>query len=182
LDKIVKSGARFDIDKARWYNQQYIIAKDNAFLASCLQSRVDVEGYEVSEAFLTTFCGLMKERVDSLNGFIPDGRFFFEAPKEYEEKMIRKKYRQANTPHFNAIRDSLSQVQDWTTQVLEEVVKGYINTHELGFGAILPILRIGVSGTMKGPDLFATMELLGKEEVLERMDKAIAYFPTLTDK
>lgn len=182
LDKIVKSGARFDIDKARWYNQQYIIAKDNAFLASCLQSRVDAAGYKVSEAFLTTFCGLMKERVDSLNDFIPDGRFFFEAPKEYEEKMIRKKYRQANTPHFSAIRDALSQAQDWTTQVLEEVVKGYINTHELGFGAILPLLRIGVSGTMKGPDLFATMELLGKEEVLERMDKAIAYFPTLTDK
>lgn len=182
VEKIVKSGARFDIDKARWFNQQYIIATPNETLAALIGERVQTAGYAVSEGFLAKFCGLMKERVETLNDFVANGRFFFAAPSEYDEKTIGKKYRKDNTSHFRAIVEQLGEVSAWETAAIETVVKGYIAEHELGFGPILPILRIGVSGTMKGPDLFATMELLGQQEVLDRMNSAISYFDSIAKK
>jgi len=176
LDKVVKSGARFDIEKAKWYNQQYIMAKTNEDLASLIQNDFP----EVAPKELTTFCGLMKERVENLNEFKSKGYFFFAKPSDFDEKTARKKYKEENDVHFSKMSSSLNELEDFSTEKIQDVIKSHIGDNELSFGAILPILRIALTGTMKGPDIFATMELLGKEESLVRLEEGIKSFKSLT--
>ena len=176
LQQVSKGGARFDFDKAKWFNQQYIIHTEDEVLADLINEDVEKAGHNVSLEFLTTFCGLMKERVVTLNDFLGAGSFFFEKPSEYDEKTIRKKYKLENGEHFRNIITGIESLDDYETANLESLVKNYIGDHELSFGAILPILRVGVSGTMKGPDLFSTMELIGKEEVVARLYHSLEIF------
>lgn len=172
LEKVVKSGARFDIEKAKWYNQQYVMSKTDEELALMIKDQFS----DVSPESLTKFCGLMKERVENLNDFKKNGYFFFEKPSSFDEKTIRKKYKQENDVHFLKMADGLEGLDAFSTENIQAVVKGYIAENELSFGAILPILRVGLTGTMKGPDIFGTMELMGKEETLIRLKDALQNF------
>lgn len=166
IDRIVKSGARFDFDKAKWYNQQYIIASSDELLAEMLNDKV--EG-DVTDMYLRGVCHLMKERVERVEEILTEGSFFFSRPTEYDGKTIKKKYKPENRTHFEAIIGQVEQANPYSSDQLQSIVKTYVGDNELSFGAIFPILRIIVSGVMKGPDLFQTMELLGREEVLIRM-------------
>lgn len=166
IKRIVKSGARFDYDKAKWYNQQYIIKTPNDMLAKMIRSEVS-EDY--SDEYLSKACGLMKERVESVGDIPKVGDFLFGTPTEYDAKMIRKKYKEENDPHFIALTQILGSIDTFDAESTQAAVKGYIGDNELSFGAIMPVLRLTTSGTMKGPDLFEMMELLGREEVLIRM-------------
>jgi len=177
--RIVKSGAKFDVDKARWFNQQYIIAKPNTELADLLMPMAKEKGYDVSEDFMIKFAELMKERAEVIPDFFTAGGFFFEMPVDIDEKMAKKKYKLENRPHFDALIASMEGMQQFTSSALESVVKSYIADNELSFGAIMPILRLGACGTMKGPDLFEIMELLGQDEVLSRMKASIEKFTAL---
>ncbi len=166
IKRIVKSGARFDYDKAKWYNQQYIINTDDDVLAKMIRSEV---GPEYSNEYLAKACGLMKERVESVGDIAKVGDFLFGSPTEYDAKMIRKKYKEENDPHFEALTDALSKLDTFDAEHTQSAIKRYIGDNELSFGAIMPVLRLATSGTMKGPDLFEMMELLGRDEVLIRM-------------
>lgn len=177
--RIVKSGARFDVDKSRWFNQQYIISKPNTELAAILKPMLADRDLDVSDDFLIKFVELMKERVEMIPDFFTAGEFFFEMPTEIDEKMARKKYKPENRPHFDAMVQLLDGMQQFTSSAIESSIKSYIADHELGFGAIMPILRLGTCGTMKGPDLFETMELLGQETVVSRMKSSLDHFATL---
>lgn len=174
LEKIHKSGARFDIDKARWYNQQYIIAEADNKLAEAIQPLIEKQGYTVDKNYLTSFVRLMKERVTTLPEFLTAGAFFFETPNELDEKNARKKYDPENRIHFEGIINELTQISDFNSESAQQATKGYIQEKSLSMGKIMPILRIALCGTMKGPDLFETMELLGREETLLRLSSGIA--------
>jgi len=175
IEKIVKSGARFDIEKAKWYNQQYIIAKDNQDILIEVKPLIDKAGYTYADdTFLLGFIDLMKERVHTYAGFAETGYYFFESPKIVDEKIARKKWKDENEVHFNNILNSINNLEDYSTENIQNLVKTYIGDNELSFGAILPILRITISGTMKGPDIFGMMALLGKTEVAQRLQSGIA--------
>jgi glutamyl-tRNA synthetase len=180
--RIVKSGARFDIDKSRWFNQQYIIAKPNSELANLIQPLLEEREIEVSFDFLIKFVELMKERVVMLPDFLTEGSFFFKMPEVLDEKMVRKKYKLENKPHFDAMINILVSMHQFTSSAIESSIKSYIADHELGFGAIMPILRLGICGTMKGPDLFETMELLGQAEVVNRMKSSLEKFTEIKSR
>ena len=176
VEKIGKSGARFDFDKAKWFNQQYIIASSNEDLAEVVRPLVKEKGYEVSDEFLVAFCGLMKERVNFYTDFVETGYYFFEPIREYDAKMVRKKWKTEKRPVFETMREDLLNLDDYSGVGVETCIKSFMEKHELGFGAVLPILRLGVSGTMKGPSVFDMMSLLGKEEVNARLAKAYDAF------
>ena len=180
IEKIVKSGARFDFDKAKWFNQQYIIASDNNDLLSMVKPYVVEKGYELpSDYFMLGFIELMKERVINISEFVDTGYYFFESPKEYDEKTARKKWKNENAVHFDAMMNHLSSLESFDTESVQSSIKGYITENELGFGAILPILRIAISGTMKGPDVFGMIALLGKDKSLDRLKTGIQFIQTL---
>ena len=169
LDKIVKSGAKFDFDKAKWFNQQYIINKDSKDILPILRaSSVGSEIEKLDDAFMLKVISMMKERVTTYPDFVNSGQYLYDLPTEYDLKTLKKKYKPDNQAHFDAILNLIKADGDFTAESLSTAIKSYITGNELGFGAIFPILRIVLSGTMKGPDLFAMMELIGKEDVLIR--------------
>jgi glutamyl-tRNA synthetase len=173
LDKIVKSGARFDIEKARWFNQQYIIHSDHLKLAYLIQNKAIEEGYHVSVEYLSEVCGLMKERVHKTDEIITNARFFFETPKVYDTGTIVKKYKPEYHSHLKSIAEKLTHA---SKENIEATIKGYIADHALKAGDILSLLRIAISGSMQGPDLMASIALIGNEVCADRILKALEYF------
>lgn len=179
LDKVGKSGARFDYEKAKWFNQQYLIAADNGVLAKMVRPIIEANGHNPSQVFLEQFCGLMKERVTLLPEFWEKGYYFFESIKEYEGKPIRKKWKPDRRAKFETLRNAINGVADFKADTIETVVKAFVEESELGFGNVLPILRIGVSGTMKGPSIYEIIALVGKEETDARLVTAFDAFDAM---
>ena len=170
LNKINKSGAQFNYDKAKWFNQQYMMATSTSDIYSMIEHQfVNQDKQKVFKII-----DLLKPRVQSLNEFVDTSNYFFEQPDFYEEKMLRKKFKIENRVHFEniagAIRDGGNIAGD-----LEQAIKGYIKENELGFGAILPVLRICITGSMSGPDLFEMISVIGTSECADRIINGIDY-------
>ncbi len=176
IDKIGKAGARFDYDKAKWFNQQYIIASDNKVLAEALRPLITSKGFQPSEEFLEAFCGLMKERVTLMPDFWEKGYYFFEPVREFDQKTVRKKWKPERQAQFDELYEGLEKIEEFKAEEVESIVKAFIQESGLKFGDVLPILRIALSGTMKGPSVFEMIALLGKEETLKRLSLAYKLF------
>ncbi|MFK8101720.1 MAG: glutamate--tRNA ligase [Saprospiraceae bacterium] len=176
IDKIGKSGARFDYQKAQWFNQQYIIAAEDQTLATMLRNDFGDQLADVSDDFLASFCGLLKERVTFTTDFLEMGYYFFGPVKSYEEKPIRKKWKLERRPTFDVLTAEIEAINDFTAENLETVVKNFIAAKELKFGEVFPMLRIALTGTMSGPDLFKMAALLGKATILERLTSGYNHF------
>lgn len=176
LDRIHKSGARFDIDKALWFNQQYIIKSDDLKLAYLIQNQAIEEGYHVPVEYLAEVCGLMKERVHKTKDIIPNSRFFFEKPHAFDEIAVKKKYKPENKSHFLSLSEL---IKSSAPEELDASIKNYITAHQLKMGEILPVLRIGICGTMQGPDLIQSILCIGQDECAERMTAAIQRFDNI---
>lgn len=174
IEKIGKSGARFDFDKARWFNQQYIAHSEDAALLAHLRPLLAQAGIEKSDDFLHTFVQLMKERVTVYPDFLEQGYYFFAPVREYDEKTVQKKWNPENAPLFETLRVRLKVLGTAPAEQIEATVKGFIEDNGLGLGAVLPILRVAVTGTMQGPAIFEVMALLGVAEVDKRLATAFA--------
>ncbi|MEZ4910509.1 MAG: glutamate--tRNA ligase [Saprospiraceae bacterium] len=174
IDNIVKSGARFDIDKALWFNQHYIIQSANAELAKKLQPISEKYGYTKDLNFLAGVAGLMKERVHKIDEMITNARYFFEAPDNYDNAVIKKKFRPELADPLRLISDIIIKSADVGT--LESNVKTFISETNLKLGDIMPLIRLAVSGTMQGPDLFQTIALVGLDESAHRIENSIEAF------
>jgi glutamyl-tRNA synthetase len=179
IEKIGKAGARFDFDKAKWFNQQYIMQSSDEELVAVVKPLLAEKGITKDDAFLTTFVQLMKERVIFYSDFWDNGYYFFTEVKDYDEKNSRKKWKPENQGLFKELSQQLKALDNPDEATVEATVKSFMEANELGFGAVLPILRIGVTGTMQGPSIFAVMALLGTEEVDRRLEKAYGVFNAL---
>lgn len=180
--KIGKAGAKFDFDKAKWYNQQYLIATDNQVLAQKTAPFFEQKGYTgYSEAYLARICGMLKERVTFYTDFPEAGYYFFEDVRSYDEKNIKKKWKPERKPAFHTLKSSLIDQEDYTADSIKATVESFMNDHNLKFGDVLPILRIALSGTTKGPSIFEIIELLGKEKVDARLQKAYQDFDNIIE-
>lgn len=176
LEKISKAGARFDIDKAKWFNQQYIIQSNNAELAELVRPIIAAKGYQPETAFLQGFCGMMKERVTLLPDFWTNGYYFFSEELEYDEKTIRKKWLPERSAFFENLTKELARLDPFEATGIKAKIVASMEENGLGFGDVLPIFRIAISGTLKGPDLFEMMALLGNEVVQKRLKNSFAAF------
>lgn len=176
MGHIVKSGARFDIDKAKWFNQQYIIKKETEELLPIVKELLASKEIQKEDTFLIKYINLMKERVTLFPEFYSKGLYVFHDIQEFEEKIIRKKWKGDNIQHFKKIINISEDIQDWNLENLHTVIKGYITENELSFGNVLPFLRVASTGTTKGPDVFEMMELLGKDLVVKRMKNSVSVF------
>ena len=179
LDKVSKGGARFDFDKAKWFNQQYIMNASDASLLELVKPLLSDKGYEVNDEFLLASIALMKERVQFIPDFLELGYYLFEKVRNYEEKPIRKKWKPEQRGLFEQLVIDLENLNDFNTEAIETCVKSFMEANSLGFGNVLPFLRIGLAGTMKGPGVFEMMALLGKEEVSARMKLAFDAFDAI---
>ena len=169
LDRINKAGAQYDFDKAKWYNQQYLIASADEELALTVQQQFAEHGQSITSKQATHIAGLLKERVHTLTEFYPQGRYFTERVGITDEKMARKKWKPAQRPAFEELREQLAQVEDWKAAEIKAATVAFMEEKGMGFGAVLPILRLAVSGTTNGPDAFAILETVGREETVARL-------------
>lgn len=176
IERIGKAGARFDFDKAKWFNQQYIAATDDATLAQAVRPLIAAQGHHPSDEFLRGFCGLMKERVTVMPDFWANGHFFFGDITEYDMATIGKKWKPESRPLFEQLATSLNALPEYSAEHIKTATEAFMQANNLKFGDVLPILRIAVSGTTKGPAVFDMMALLGQAAIDQRLAKAFEQF------
>ena len=170
LDRVGKSGAKFDADKTKWYQQQYLRATDKAVLAKDLQEILD-QDYDAS--FLEEIVEMMKERATFLKDVLVEGDYFFAAPTEYDAKTVRKKWKDHTTAIMEEWLIRFKTIADYTAENIESEFKAFLAEKELGIGAVLPNFRLLLTGKGMGPSMFQIAHLLGKEESVTRMENGI---------
>ncbi len=180
LEHIGKSGARFDYEKAKWFNQRYIQMSDNSTLAELIRPLAEARNYRVDGNYLTQVAALMKERVTFLPDFVEQGYYLFEPVSAYDDDMIRKKWNPALAPAFEKLIGLLDQTVFQDPSTLEGQVKQFIQDNGLKPGDILSLLRLALAGTMKGPAVFDMAIVLGKTETTRRLATGLAYFQKST--
>lgn len=176
LDHIVKSGARFDYEKALWFNQQYLIQTPDEEIAKRLGELTADKGWTTDIGYLTKVAGMMKERVHRITEIPESGYYLFTEPEKYDLKTARKRWAPEFDEKKEDLLDLIDSITDFNKEEIANRVKGWIAEHNLKMGQVLPILRLGLTGTMQGPDVFETIELLGKNVVRDRMKKAYQLF------
>jgi len=176
IEKISKSGARFDYDKAKWYNQQYLHAAADADLAAQVRPLAEAKGYQVSEEYLAQVCHLMKGRATFLSDLVEQSSYLFGGVQTYDNENIAKRWKPESRPVFEALATHLQVQPSFEAGPLEEAVKGFMAEKGLKPGEVMPVLRLSLAGTMQGPGVYEMMELLGKELTIDRLKIAFAHF------
>lgn len=173
LERVGKSGSKFDPDKTKWFNQQYLRKKSNAELAKLLVPYLEKEGISVIDlSYVEKVCELMKERASFVKDML-EGIYLFKSPESFDEKTFRKKWKD-NTPEILIeFEQEVSKIELFTAENIETVFKNYLEQKGLGLGQVLPNLRLVLTGRGAGPSLFSIMELLGKEETLKRIKTGV---------
>lgn len=170
LDRVVKSGARFNPEKARWFNEQHLRQAPKAELINQLESLLEKANLPSHQA--EAILDLTLERVTFLNE-IPDLSWLFEAPQTIDAKLVRKKWKDETAGYLRAVQDRLVHLPSFTASAIESDFKAYLESEGLGFGAVLLPLRIVLTGVGGGPSMFEFAAYLGRENTLHRMDIGI---------
>lgn len=174
LDKVSKSGAKFDVEKARWFNQHYLREKSNEDLANIVEPMITKEGIEVDRSVLLKVIEAQKDRavfpVDIYNG----GKFFFGAPTTFDEKGLKKKWKDGSEELINNIIPVFESVENFTAEEIETVVKQHLTDNNIGIGAVMPLVRILLTGGLTGPAVFDIAAILGKEETVHRLRNGVS--------
>lgn len=182
LERVNKAGAKFDPDKTKWFQHQYLQKIDDAVLASEFErylNRLSVErqGNALSQPIETIIkiVSLLKERATFVSDLWEQGSFFFEAPATYDSKAAEKAFKAETAVLLKKVVSILSATEDFSAENLSEQVKGWITSENIGFGKVMMPLRLALVGEMKGPEVFDILSILGKEESVARIEKAIDY-------
>ena len=174
LDRVSKAGARFQPDKAKWFNAQYMHNLSDEALAVYMQPVLKAHGIEVSDAEAGKAAGIMKERMTLTTDMWDLTSFFFVAPTEYEEKLAKKQWKGENPAMLAELRGVLESIEDFSKENTENVVRAWIEAKGFSLGQVMNTLRLALVGAGKGPGMFDVTEFIGKAECLKRIDTIIA--------
>jgi glutamyl-tRNA synthetase len=173
LERIVKAGSRFDPEKAKWFNHQYLLNKSGDELAAWFAGELEQRDLEFEASYVSQALELVKERAFLLTDLWEQAWFFFQSPSEYDEKVVRKVWKEDSAALLGELYDSLKVEEPFTAGKIETVVKDLVERLEIGYGKLMNPLRISLVGSNIGPGLMDMMEVLGKEEVLQRINRAL---------
>ncbi len=178
LERVQKSGARFDPEKTKWFNQQHLQkASNESLLDGFKQALVSTETGAITAQYsnekLLQIIGMVKERAVFAKDLVGLSDYLFKAPDQYDEKAVKKQWKQQSPVILKDIQELLAQQEDFSSAPLEAAVKGYISDKELSFGAVMPPLRLALVGALSGPHVFDIMEVLGAQECEKRIDQII---------
>ena len=172
LNRIHKAGAKFDPEKNKWFNHQYLQKQSDASLAESFKSILDKKGISTT-LDLTKIVGMIKERAHFVNEFWDLADYFFEAPTSYDEKAA-KNWKEETPGLMQQVISELNKIEDFTSANIETLLKEWMTANEIGMGKVMQPLRLSLVGTLKGPHLFDIIEMIGKAETVKRIEKAIA--------
>ncbi|MFT7251648.1 MAG: glutamyl-tRNA synthetase [Flavobacterium sp.] len=171
LNRIHKAGAKFDPEKNKWFNHQYLITKEDAELAKIFKVELSNKGISTG-LDITRVVGLVKERANFVNELWDLSDYFFEAPIAYDEK-ASKNWKEETPALMEKVIVELNNIEDFTSQNIETLLKEWMTSNEIGMGKVMQPLRLSLVGALKGPHLFDIIEMIGKEESIKRIEKAI---------
>jgi len=173
LERIGKAGAKFDIQKAQWFNQQYLRSKSNTELAKQLLNSLKKENISCSEQKAEKVCQAMRERITYPQDIFEHGRFFFTAPILFDESVISKKWNEEAVKVLSAYRDEVKKIEAPSAEIAKTTLDSVAGNLGIGTGKVLQALRVALTGQGSGPDLMLTIEILGSEETVSRLDYAL---------
>lgn len=174
LEKVQKGGARFDPEKAKWFNHQYIQMKPIEFVTEAYKKILDQKSIDYDIDTLTNIVEMVRERVNFVEELWDQSYFFFKMPEEYDPKVVKKRWKNKVPEAIATIKTIFAETEDWQADLLKQKVSDYINSNELGFGAVMNGLRLCIVGGAKGPDLFQIIEIIGRDQAVARIDKALS--------
>jgi glutamyl-tRNA synthetase len=177
LSRIHKAGARFDIQKAKWFNQQYIKQLSNEELAQQLTPELASRNLSLPPAKVVAIGGLMKERITFVKDIVTDGAFFFEPPTEYDAQVVAKKWNADLTGYLAALQSALATVPQLDEATARELTHQVAEQRGLKPGSLMQGLRVALTGAPGGPDLMGIIAVLGQAEVEKRLGLALAMVP-----
>ena len=169
FDRCSKSGAKFDIEKAKWFNHKYIQETPNEVLAKTFAPLVAAQGYYGNLSFIIGVVGLVKERVNFVQELWSQSSFFFVAPKSYDEKTVKKRWKPETPAQLMELTKVLKGIDDFSAQNQERVVKQWIEDNNYRIGDIMNAFRLAIVGESKGPHMFDITALIQKEETIRRL-------------
>tara|TARA_B110000285_G_scaffold90239_1_gene103461 strand:- start:1940 stop:3460 length:1521 start_codon:yes stop_codon:yes gene_type:complete len=173
LSRVSKSGAKFSLDKTNWFNQQYLQKKTDAELALLFSVILKNKKIKSSEGYVEKVVSLIKERAVFVKDFWSLSCYFFKTPEDYNEKASKKQWKEGTSALMNELIKVLTSIDDFSSKTIEETVKSWISSKEIGFGKIMQPLRLAIVGEMKGPHLFDIIDMIGKDEAVLRIKKII---------
>ncbi|MCT3922427.1 glutamate--tRNA ligase [Elizabethkingia anophelis] len=172
LNKVHKAGARFSAEKAKWFNQQYLQLMSNEAILPEFKKVLAENNVEVSDEKALKIIGLMKERATFVKDIYNDGKFFFHAPESFDEKASKKAWSPETAVLMQELTEAISSL-DFKAEIIKESIHHLAEAKGLGMGKVMMPLRLSLVGELKGPDVPDLMEMIGKEETISRINKAI---------
>ncbi|MBB4118437.1 glutamyl-tRNA synthetase [Mesonia hippocampi] len=173
LDHVSKSGAKFDPEKTKWFQQHYLQKEDNQTLAKQYLSILEEKNISTTLSYVTQVVNSIKERATFVSDFWELSSFYFEAPTTFNNKAAKKAWKEDTAEIMTKLAEVLSTIEDYKTENIQEAVKPWISEQKIGFGKVMQPLRLALVGDMKGPDLFDILSSIGKTESLKRIAFAI---------
>lgn len=172
LNRVHKAGAKFDPEKNKWFNHQYLQKQPNSDLATAFSYVLHEKGIQVEEQKLIRIVSLIKERAHFVTEFWEWSDYFFIAPNSYDEK-ASKNWKEETPLLMQELISVLENSAIFTSEEIETKVKDWMTVNEIGMGKVMQPFRLSLVGALKGPHLFDIAELIGKEETINRIRKAI---------
>jgi len=177
VSRVNKSGAKFDFEKAKWFNHEWIKKSDNAELLPQLKHILEEHGVnDLSEDYLNNVLSSVKERLTFVEDFWTQASFFFVAPENFDIEAVKPKWNEQKTTFFKEVIELFKQQSHWKAAILEPLFKEKITSSGLKIGELMMPYRIMLVGGKFGPDVFQITELLGQDEVIRRIEKALPLF------
>jgi glutamyl-tRNA synthetase len=177
LDRVGKSGSRFDPEKTKWFNHQYLIRHSDEELARSFVPYLEAKGIKVPFELVVRVAGLVKERCHFAQDIWEQGFFFFQAPTSYDEKIVAKRWKEGVSGMMAEIARFFGTVETWTAPQIKEPFSQLVTTKEWNFGTIMNSLRLCLVGGSFGPDIFEICEIIGQEETIARIERAVKIIP-----
>lgn len=178
FERVHKAGARFDIQKANWFNQQYLKQMDDAAIVAQIKPLYQGKGIDVTDDQIAQIVHLLKDRVHFVKEIVSESVFLFSEPEVYDQDVAVKKWNEEAVNAISALKDAFADFSgDFTSQNIKEAIFAALDAIGVKMGKVMQALRLAVTGAGAGPDLMIIMEILGKDEVVKRLENALDRLP-----
>jgi glutamyl-tRNA synthetase len=174
IDRVHKAGSRFDPEKAKWYNHQYLIRRPSEEIAMEFREELRSKGFHYDLSEIETLVGLVKERISFAKDIWNETDFFFVPPVTYDQDVVKKRWKEDTPALLTELKDILGEIEEFDPKPTEEKVKAWIAEKGYNVGVIMNALRLVVVGASRGPHIFDIICWLGKEKTIERIDRGLA--------
>lgn len=169
LSRVQKGGAKFNIDKSKWFNGQHLKNKDNDDIAKELIPYLEEKGISLPYDKVKRLVEIGKGKSNFIKDIYDNVKYLFEKPTEYDKKTLKKKWKEDSPSDMMGLASKFEETNIWERDNIKKSFEEYVNESGKGFGVIMPALRLVITGMGFGPDIFEIMEIIGKEESIERL-------------